>query len=383
VDLTLSKRGDYVVRSAITLARAYDAEGWRKIREVVEETDVPQTFASQILADLVRAGLATSRAGRSGGYRLSRAPTAVSVLEVIEAGEGPLRSERCALGEGPCRWENVCPLHETWTAATAALRELLSRTTLAELAARDAALEAGTYPVPVDSHRAELGSFLLADQIQVECAAETASAALGLGRPPIAPLLAEALTPSLRGAWRPATDPAEKTSQDGGRAAGSSVDGGRAAGSSVDGGRAADSGFVGVLDASVVPIPPGAPDHAVPDGAAVQGSTARRSAGAKRGAAGEAAPGAAPERARFLLGWRLGVPGQGSRLEGGLTVHELDGERSAPRLAAEWHQRVGLPPSTPLETVEAEARRVVRRFLRQVAAALESATGEDGGTGRT
>ncbi len=364
MDLTLSKRGDYVVRSAISLARAYDTASWRKIREVVEETDVPQTFASQILADLVRAGLASSRAGRTGGYRLSRPPSEVSVLEVIEAGEGPLRSERCALGEGPCRWENVCPLHETWTAATAALRELLSRTTLAELASRDAALEAGTYAVPADSHRAELGSFLLVDRIQVECGAEVASAALGLGRPPIAALVAEAIAPSLRGAWRPARDPGEQARD--------------------DGGGPADAPFAAVLDASVVPIPLGTPDTPVLGGGAVASSTARRpvaiaGAAAADGAAGEAAadeaaPGAAPERARFLLGWRLGVPGRGSRLEGGLTVHELDGERSELRLDAQWHQRVGLPPSRPLETVEAEARRVVRRFLRQVAAALEGAS---------
>ena len=139
--MTLSKRGDYVMRSAICLARAFERGEGRKIREVVAETDVPKTFASQILADLVRAGLAASKAGREGGYRLVRPPDAVSVLEVVEAAEGPLRAERCALGAGPCRWDAVCPLHETWTAATGALRELLATTTLAELAERDAAIE--------------------------------------------------------------------------------------------------------------------------------------------------------------------------------------------------------------------------------------------------
>jgi DNA-binding IscR family transcriptional regulator len=47
----------------------------------------------------------------------------------------------------------VCPLHETWGAATAALRDTLAGTSLATLAARDEAIEAGTYPVPTDSHR--------------------------------------------------------------------------------------------------------------------------------------------------------------------------------------------------------------------------------------
>ncbi len=168
MDMTLSKRGDYVMRSAISLARSFEVGTHRKIREVVAETEVPQTFASQILADLVRSGLATSKAGRDGGYRLARPPAEISVLEVIEAAEGPLRSERCALGEGPCRWEAVCPLHETWSQATATLRELLSRTTLAEVAARDAAIEAGTYAVPADAHRSHPVAVDVADVVQVE-----------------------------------------------------------------------------------------------------------------------------------------------------------------------------------------------------------------------
>jgi Rrf2 family iron-sulfur cluster assembly transcriptional regulator len=166
--MTLSKRGDYVVRSALCLARAYPSGGQRKIREVVAEMGVPATFASQILADLVRAGLATSRAGKGGGYRLVRSPELVSLLEVVEAGEGPLRAERCALGAGPCRWESVCPLHETWGAATKALRETLRETTLAVLVARDVELEQGRYPTPADSHRGAPVTIEIEDWVQIE-----------------------------------------------------------------------------------------------------------------------------------------------------------------------------------------------------------------------
>lgn len=178
MDMTLSKRGDYVMRSAISLARAFEGGESRKIREVVAETEVPRTFASQILADLVRAGLALSRAGRDGGYRLARSPGEISVLEVVEAAEGPLRAERCALGAGPCRWDAVCPLHETWTEATVTLRELLSRTTLAELAERDAAIEAGSYAVPRDAHRSHPVSVPIADAVQVELGATALRGAL-------------------------------------------------------------------------------------------------------------------------------------------------------------------------------------------------------------
>jgi len=153
VNLRFSRRGDYVLRSAIRLARAYDAPEPTKLREISAEMDVPRSFVSQILGDLLRAGLAVSSFGAHGGYRLARAPETVSLLEVIEAGEGPLVADQCALGQGPCYWQAVCPLHETWVIATSALRSALATTTLAELSVRDRALLSGSYPVPADAHR--------------------------------------------------------------------------------------------------------------------------------------------------------------------------------------------------------------------------------------
>ncbi len=168
MNLTLSKRGDYVVRSALCLARAFPSGEFRKIREVVAEMGVPQTFASQILKDLVNARLAISRAGKDGGYRLSLAPKEINILAIVEAGEGPLRSDRCALGDGPCRWEAVCPLHTIWTQATQAMRKVLEQTTLADLMEKDLAIELGTAIIPSDSHRPITATLELHDSIQVE-----------------------------------------------------------------------------------------------------------------------------------------------------------------------------------------------------------------------
>jgi len=152
VDVTLSKRGSYATAAAICLARAYESGRPKKLREISAEMDIPRTFVSQILGDLVHAGIAVSSFGRDGGHRLARPPGQVNVAEVIEAAEGPLASERCALGDGPCRWHDVCPMHETITKATASLRDVLASTTLAVLAERDAAIARRAYPVPADAH---------------------------------------------------------------------------------------------------------------------------------------------------------------------------------------------------------------------------------------
>lgn len=194
MDMRLSKRGDYVMRSAISLARSYESGAPRKIREVVADTEVPRAFASQVLADLVRSGLALSRAGRDGGYWLTRPPSEISVLDVVEAAEGPLRPARCALGDGPCRWDAVCPLHESWSAATGRLAELLSSTSLAELAERDSALEAGHHVVPADAHRARPRSVRVADRVEVRLAPDAVWPALQQR--------ADRLSPLVGAAWR-------------------------------------------------------------------------------------------------------------------------------------------------------------------------------------
>src|SRR5262245_43997698 len=137
MDLTLSSRGDYVVRAAVALAGAWDSGAYRKAREISEEMALPRTYLPELLGVLGEAGLAESRAGPLGGYRLKRDPRGVSLLEVIEAAEGPLVSRNCPIRGGPCRWEDVCALHPTWKAASEAVRSTLSATSLAGVASVD------------------------------------------------------------------------------------------------------------------------------------------------------------------------------------------------------------------------------------------------------
>ncbi len=180
MDVTLSKRGSYAAAAAICLARAYPTGRPKKLREISAEMDIPRTYVSQILGDLVHAGIAVSSAGRDGGHRLARDPGQVSVAEVIEAAEGPLASERCALGDGPCRWQAVCPMHETITTATASLRQVLTSTSLAVLAERDAAIARGTYPIPADAHPHPV-AVTIADTVQIELPAAVVADRLTAG----------------------------------------------------------------------------------------------------------------------------------------------------------------------------------------------------------
>jgi Rrf2 family transcriptional regulator, iron-sulfur cluster assembly transcription factor len=139
VELSLGKRADYTVRAMVDLAR-HHGDGRRKTAEIAAEMDIPVSYLPQLLAELVRAGLVASVAGRKGGYVLARPPEEISLLEAIEVADGPMVALVCVLRGGPCRWDDACAIHDPWARAQQAFRSSLAGTTFAEVAAIDAAL---------------------------------------------------------------------------------------------------------------------------------------------------------------------------------------------------------------------------------------------------
>ena len=152
MDLELGRRADYGIRAAIDLARNHDAGSRRKAREIAEAMGIPATYVGQVLAELVRAGLAASTAGRYGGYRLAHHPGEVSLLAVIRAVDDEPGSAVCVLRGGPCGWEDVCAVHEPWLRAQQAMIDELDEVTLGEIIEIDDALAEGDPPPdPLDA----------------------------------------------------------------------------------------------------------------------------------------------------------------------------------------------------------------------------------------
>ena len=153
--LELGRRADYAVRAAVDLANNHPDGRRRKAREIAEARSIPANFLPQILAALVRGGLVRSVAGRAGGYVLSRPPSEITLLEVVRAVGSERVDARCVLRDGPCTYDNICAMHETWARAKYALLDALAGTTLADLVETDAAIGSGDYELPPDIVRAE------------------------------------------------------------------------------------------------------------------------------------------------------------------------------------------------------------------------------------
>jgi Rrf2 family protein len=145
MEVQLSRRGDYAIRAAIALARAWPGGGYLKLREISAEMDIPLRYTHEIVSFLVRGGLAGALAGKLGGFRLARDPETISLLQIVEAAEGRLGLDRCALSGGPCHWqETICAVHPMLAEAGRALAGALRSESLAAVLMLDARLKQTT-----------------------------------------------------------------------------------------------------------------------------------------------------------------------------------------------------------------------------------------------
>ena len=131
----MTHRGAYAIRAVLTLAHE-DGDDVVPARAIARQMDIPVRFLPQVLGDLSRAGIVEARLGRAGGYRLSRRPSQISLLDVIEATEGDTRRQTCVLTGQRCGESNVpCDVHEVFSDAQVAILARLAETTVADVLA--------------------------------------------------------------------------------------------------------------------------------------------------------------------------------------------------------------------------------------------------------
>ena len=112
--LEITQRADLAVRALVVLARSPDR---LKSADLADALGTTAGFVPQVMGPLVRAGWVRSDPGPTGGYRLTADVDELSVLEVIEAIDGPTESGRCVVAGGLCAARQPCALHFAWATA--------------------------------------------------------------------------------------------------------------------------------------------------------------------------------------------------------------------------------------------------------------------------
>jgi Rrf2 family protein len=86
----ISKKAEYALRALVAIAKRPTSRPV-SIQELAEGDEIPLKFLEQILLALKNGGFLASKRGVGGGYRLAKAPDQVSLAEVLELIDGPLR----------------------------------------------------------------------------------------------------------------------------------------------------------------------------------------------------------------------------------------------------------------------------------------------------
>jgi len=133
---------DYALRAMVELAAATPAGRPVKADEIAERQAIPARFLAQLLAELRRAELVSSGRGYSGGYWLAVPAEQITVADIARVIDGPLADVHGMSPEvfGPPGV--AAPTRELWIALRVALRSVLEKVTIADLAA-------GTLPAGV------------------------------------------------------------------------------------------------------------------------------------------------------------------------------------------------------------------------------------------
>lgn len=128
--LEVTKKTDLVLRAICSLA---SRGGRRTSAQVAEDIRSSRQIVPKLMEPLVREGWVGSTPGPTGGYELYADLEEISLLQLIEAVEGPTENDRCVLVGTPCPAPEPCALHDAWLPAREALLEKLDATSIAKV----------------------------------------------------------------------------------------------------------------------------------------------------------------------------------------------------------------------------------------------------------
>lgn len=111
--MQITRQADYALRAVMYLAQM-NSHQRAATSQIAEEQHIPPSFLAKIISQLSIAGLINTSRGARGGVTLARSANEISVLEVIEAIDGPIALNECTHSPDSCPFGDNCPMKPLW-----------------------------------------------------------------------------------------------------------------------------------------------------------------------------------------------------------------------------------------------------------------------------
>jgi Rrf2 family protein len=131
--MQITRQADYAVRAMVYLAQK-EPDHRAPTGTIAKEKRIPPSFLAKIVSQLSVAGLLQTSRGAHGGVMLAKPAEAISLLDVVEAIDGPILLNDCVGESKSCEYDEDCPLKPVWCDAQKLLLDHLSKATFAEFA---------------------------------------------------------------------------------------------------------------------------------------------------------------------------------------------------------------------------------------------------------
>ena len=137
--MMISTKGRYALRVMVDIAEN-QRDGYIPLKEIAYRQDISEKYLEAIVKGLVKERYLTGLRGKSGGYRLTRAPEDYTVGAILRITEGSLAPVTCLTpGASPCARLANCRTYEMWKGLNDLISNYFSHITLADLALPDQA----------------------------------------------------------------------------------------------------------------------------------------------------------------------------------------------------------------------------------------------------
>jgi Rrf2 family protein len=134
--MQITRQADYALRTVLHLVRI-GKEQRASTSQIARQQGIPNSFLAKIISQLSIAGILLTSRGAHGGVSLARPADNITLLEVVEAIDGPIWLNDCVNNSAVCTFGETCPLHLIWCEVHGELVSRLRNTTFGQVIASE------------------------------------------------------------------------------------------------------------------------------------------------------------------------------------------------------------------------------------------------------